>query len=112
MKVAIAAALETVRLAAEAKSIQIQTVLSNDIGKVLGDSDRLQQVMWNLLSNAVKFTPTEGLVEVRLEQVGLNAQIQVIDTGKGIKPGIFCPTSLITSGKQMLRQPEYLADWD
>ncbi|MBG1258647.1 PAS domain S-box protein [Nostoc commune] len=84
LKVAIASALETVRLAAEAKSIEIKTVLSNDIGKVLGDSDRLQQVMWNLLSNAVKFTPTEGRVEVRLEQVGLEAQIQVIDTGKGI----------------------------
>ncbi|MCC5655920.1 PAS domain S-box protein [Nostoc sp. XA010] len=84
LKVAIAAALETVRLAAEAKSIEIKTVLSNDIGKVLGDGDRLQQVMWNLLSNAVKFTPTEGRVEVRLEQVGLEAQIQVIDTGKGI----------------------------
>jgi PAS domain S-box-containing protein len=86
LKIAIAAALETVRLAAEAKSIEIKTVLSNDIGKVLGDSDRLQQVMWNLLSNAVKFTPIEGQVEVRLEQVGLDAQIQVIDTGKGIIP--------------------------
>ena len=86
LRVPIAAALETVRLAAEAKSIEIKTVLSDDIGKVLGDGDRLQQVMWNLLSNAVKFTPTEGLVEVRLEQVGLDAQIQVIDTGKGIIP--------------------------
>ncbi|MFN6527300.1 PAS domain S-box protein [Nostoc sp. ChiSLP03a] len=86
LKIAIASALETVRLAAEAKSIQIQTVLSNDIGKVLGDGDRLQQVMWNLLSNAVKFTPTNGLVQVRLDQVGLDAQIQVIDTGKGINP--------------------------
>ena len=84
LRVPIAAALETVRLAAEAKSIEIQTVVSNDIGKVLGDGDRLQQVMWNLLSNAVKFTPTEGRVEVRLEQVGSDAQIQVIDTGKGI----------------------------
>lgn len=86
LKIAIASALETVRLAAEAKSIQIQIILSNDIGKVLGDGDRLQQVIWNLLSNAVKFTPTNGLVEVRLEQVGLDAQIQVIDTGKGINP--------------------------
>ncbi|WP_392530898.1 PAS domain S-box protein [Nostoc sp. C117] len=86
LKIAIAAAQETVRLAAEAKSIEIQTVLSHDIGKVLGDGDRLQQVMWNLLSNAVKFTPSGGRVEVRLEQVGLDAQIQVIDTGKGIIP--------------------------
>ncbi|MBD2515980.1 PAS domain S-box protein [Nostoc sp. FACHB-973] len=86
LKVAIAAAQETVRLAAEAKSIEIQTLLSNDVGKVLGDGDRLQQIMWNLLSNAVKFTPSGGRVEVRLEQVDLDAQIQVIDTGKGIIP--------------------------
>jgi PAS domain S-box-containing protein len=86
LKIAIAAAQETVCLAAEAKSIEIQTVLSHDIGKVLGDGDRLQQVMWNLLSNAVKFTPTGGRVEIRLEQVNLDAQIQVIDTGKGIIP--------------------------
>ncbi|MBD6620449.1 PAS domain S-box protein [Komarekiella sp. 'clone 1'] len=82
----IAAALETVRLAAEAKSIEIQMVLSNDVGQVMGDGDRLQQVIWNLVSNAVKFTPPGGRVEVRLEQVDFNAQIQVIDTGKGINP--------------------------
>ncbi|MFN6537506.1 MAG: PAS domain S-box protein [Nostoc sp. EkiNYC01] len=86
LKVPIAAAQETVRLAAEAKSIEIQALLSNDVGKVLGDGDRLQQIMWNLLSNAVKFTPQGGRVEVRLEQVDLDAQIQVIDTGKGIVP--------------------------
>ena len=65
----IAAAQETVRLAAEAKAIQIQTTLSPTVGRVLGDAGRLQQVVWNLLSNAVKFTPAGGRVEVRLEQV-------------------------------------------
>ncbi|MBE9037596.1 PAS domain S-box protein [aff. Roholtiella sp. LEGE 12411] len=82
----IAAALETVRLAAEAKSIQIQMVLSSDVGQVMGDGDRLQQVIWNLVSNAVKFTPPGGRVEVRLQQVEFDAQIQVMDTGKGISP--------------------------
>lgn len=82
----IKAGLETVRLAAEAKSIQVHTVLSNEPIQVMGDGDRLQQVIWNLVSNAVKFTPPEGLVEVRLEQVGRDAKIQVIDTGKGITP--------------------------
>jgi PAS domain S-box-containing protein len=82
----ITAALETVRLAAEAKSIEIQTTFSAEIVQVMGDSDRLQQVIWNLLSNAVKFTPSGGRVEIRLEQIGVNAQIQVIDTGKGINP--------------------------
>ncbi|WP_193199429.1 PAS domain S-box protein [Nostoc sp. MG11] len=82
----IAAALETVRLAAEAKSIEIQMLLSNDVGQVMGDGDRLQQVIWNLVSNAVKFTPSGGRVEIRLEQVDFNAQIKVTDTGKGINP--------------------------
>jgi PAS domain S-box-containing protein len=82
----IIAALETVRLAADAKSIHIHTLLDDHIASVMGDSDRLQQVVWNLLSNAVKFTPPGGRVEVRLQQVGVEAQIQVIDTGKGITP--------------------------
>ncbi|MBD1808606.1 PAS domain S-box protein [Microcoleus sp. FACHB-SPT15] len=82
----ITAALETVRLAAQAKSIQIQTVLEQDVGLVLGDSGRLQQVIWNLLSNAVKFTPQGGRVELRLEQSCIHAQITVSDTGKGIHP--------------------------
>ena len=86
LAVTITAALETVRLAAEAKSIQIQTRLEPDVGPVLGDSGRLQQVIWNLLSNAVKFTPQGGRVELRLEQVDTGAQITVSDTGKGIHP--------------------------
>ncbi len=82
----VEAALETVRLAAEAKQIEIRTVfvIAND--RVNGDAERLQQVVWNLLSNAVKFTPERGRVEVRLTQVGEAACLQVIDTGKGIRP--------------------------
>ncbi|MDZ8052634.1 MAG: ATP-binding protein [Aulosira sp. ZfuCHP01] len=82
----IQAAIETVRLAAEAKSIQIQTTLAANIGQVAGDANRLQQVIWNLLSNAVKFTPEGGRVEIRLEQISSVAQITVSDTGKGIEP--------------------------
>ena len=79
----IQAAMETVRLAAEAKTIQIETMLDPK-GKVLGDSARLQQVFWNLLSNAVKFTPIGGKVNVQLECIDAQAQITVTDTGKGI----------------------------
>ena len=80
----IRAAMETVQLTAEAKSIEIETNLSAEVEQVLGDATRLQQVFWNLLSNAVKFTPKNGRVTVQLEQVGNQAQITVIDTGKGI----------------------------
>jgi PAS domain S-box-containing protein len=82
----IEAAKETVRLAAEAKNIHIQTALNPISGSVSGDKNRLQQVFWNLLSNAVKFTPSGGRVEVRLEQLDTYAQIQVKDTGIGISP--------------------------
>ncbi len=82
----IEAALETVRLAAESKGIQIQTIFAPNAGLVSGDSARLQQVIWNLLSNAVKFTPKGGRVEVRVEQDASIAQIVVSDTGKGISP--------------------------
>ncbi|MEO9127045.1 MAG: ATP-binding protein, partial [Microcoleus sp.] len=82
----ILSALETVQLAAEAKQIQIQTILNSDVGLVLGDTGRLQQIVWNLLSNAVKFTPEGGRVEVRLAPIEHQVQIQVTDTGKGIVP--------------------------
>ena len=82
----IMSALETVQLAAEAKKIQIETILNPDVGPVVGDTSRLQQIVWNLLSNAVKFTPEGGRVEVRLAQIENQVQIQVTDTGKGIVP--------------------------
>lgn len=82
----ISGAMETVRLAAEAKSIKIQTMLQSNMGKVAGDSSRLQQVVWNLLSNAIKFTPSGGQVEIRLERCESEAQITVSDNGKGISP--------------------------
>jgi len=83
---AVQAAIETVRLAAEAKQIIIQTQLAENIAPIAGDAARIQQIVWNLLSNAIKFTPAGGKVEVCLESVGNQAQIQVKDTGKGINP--------------------------
>ncbi|KAM3097565.1 ATP-binding protein [Phormidesmis sp. 146-12] len=81
----IEGAIETVRLAIEAKAVQLQVNL-DPIGSVLGDGARLQQVVWNLLTNAVKFTPTGGRITVNLTQIDNQVQIQVSDTGKGIHP--------------------------
>ncbi len=80
----ISAALESVRLAAEAKSIQLQTEFEPNVAQIAGDVVRLQQIVWNLLSNAIKFTRPGGQVKVQLVQVNSHAQIKVIDTGEGI----------------------------
>lgn len=83
LSLAIEAAIDTVRSAAVAKSVSLHPVLP-DIGQVLGDATRLQQVVWNLLSNAIKFTPNGGRVDIFLARVGSQAEITVRDTGKGI----------------------------
>lgn len=80
----IVAALETVRLTAEAKLIHIETNLDATLPPIRGDSGRMQQVIWNLLSNAIKFTPVEGRITMTLSRVDRLAQIQISDTGQGI----------------------------
>lgn len=85
LPVVISAAVETVRLAAEAKNIQILLDFNTTSTLIPGDATRLQQVVWNLLTNAVKFTPNGGQITVELRQKDDFAQIRVIDTGKGIQ---------------------------
>ncbi|QRO00796.1 PAS domain S-box protein [Archangium violaceum] len=82
----IESALDVVRPAAEAKGIHLQTRLDIHTGPLLGDPDRLQQVVWNLLSNAVKFTPQGGCVTVSLSRSSSHVELQVCDTGDGIPP--------------------------
>jgi PAS domain S-box-containing protein len=82
----VEAAIETMRPAAEAKGVRLQTVLDALAGPVSGDPSRLQQVFWNLLSNALKFTPKGGRVQVIVERVNSHLEVSVIDTGEGIAP--------------------------
>jgi signal transduction histidine kinase len=82
----IEAAADMIRPAADAKGIQLCLAVEPDDYQVMGDSTRLQQVVWNLLSNSVKFTPPDGRVDITLDQAGSNARITVSDTGQGIGP--------------------------
>ena len=79
-------ALDAVKPAADAKGVQLETVIDPSVAPISGDPDRLQQVIWNLVSNAVKFTRRGGRVQVRLQRVNSHMEIVVSDTGVGIPP--------------------------
>lgn len=80
----IEASLDSLRPAADAKMIRIQTALDSGDSLISGDPTRLQQIVWNLLANAVKFTQRGGEISVRLEQKEAHVEIVVSDTGQGI----------------------------
>ena len=84
----VQAAIEAVRAVADAKQIALTVVLDSSAPPVVGDSKRLQQVVWNLLSNAIKFTQQHGVVELSLEQADGMVRIIARDTGPGISPDL------------------------
>jgi signal transduction histidine kinase len=84
-----ASALENVKavVAPLATSKAIQLIVEDQWPTdvlILGDQNRLEQVLINLISNAIKFTPTDGTVQVIATQELRGWQVKVQDTGIGI----------------------------
>jgi len=84
----IEAAMTAMRPAAEGKKIRMefQNRLGAEQDRILGDPDRLQQIIWNLVSNSIKFTPPGGEVTVTLGRREAEFEITVGDTGMGMNP--------------------------
>jgi PAS domain S-box-containing protein len=81
---AIFAAADVARPAADAKDVRLVLDLDPELGSLMADPARLQQIVWNLLTNAVRFTPARGRVTVTTERAGNSAIVRVTDTGVGI----------------------------
>jgi PAS domain S-box-containing protein len=82
--VSIENAIETVRLDADSKAIEITVSAPEEMLFVQADPVRLEQIIWNLLNNSVKFTPHGGRIEVRLEEENDEIVLTVSDNGQGI----------------------------
>ncbi len=77
-------AIETVRIDAESKGIDIEVIAPDDVMFVRADPVRLEQIIWNLLNNSVKFTPTGGRITVQLAEDADEVVLTVSDNGQGI----------------------------
>ena len=77
-------AIETVRIDAEDKDIEIEVTAPEEVVFVQADPVRLEQIIWNLLNNSVKFTPRGGRIAVRLEEEADEIVLTVEDNGQGI----------------------------
>jgi PAS domain S-box-containing protein len=82
----VEATIDNLRLAAQAKDIFLESQFDPTVGVIMGDANRIQQILWNLVANAVKFTPAGGKVTIKLQRLDHSVQIRVIDTGLGISP--------------------------
>jgi signal transduction histidine kinase/CheY-like chemotaxis protein len=87
---AVNAAIDAIRPAALAKSIDVVVRAAPGELTLSGDATRLQQIVWNLLSNAVRFTPSGGRIDVDIDRRPDRIVVTVRDTGPGIDP-VFLP---------------------
>jgi len=79
-------ALELFEPHARERSVSLAVAAADDLPPVLGDRDRLTQVLSNLVGNALKFTPREGRIRVRAQAAGPAVEFAVEDSGMGIPP--------------------------
>ncbi|MEK2690755.1 response regulator [Bdellovibrio sp. GT3] len=80
----IESCVESLSLATAAKKLKLEMNISPNLGRMWGDRDRMQQVVWNLLSNAVKFTDVGGAVRISANKVGDQFEFIIEDNGVGI----------------------------
>lgn len=102
LREALERAAATVRPLAEKKGLELVTRIAADLGEVIGDRRRVEQVALNLLNNAVKFTETGRVTLEAARRGDGTVRVCVADTGIGIKPAdlasLFVPFRQVDSG--------------
>jgi signal transduction histidine kinase len=78
--------MQSLQPAANARGVQLIASVESNVGEILGDSRRLQQVLWNLVHNAIKFSLNQGRVEIQVRRTLEGLEATVKDNGQGITP--------------------------
>jgi signal transduction histidine kinase len=79
-------AVEQVRPHADARGLVLESNGTGVGGAVIGDEERLLQVVLNLVGNAIRFTPAGGAVRLHVSEESDDVELSVEDTGPGIPP--------------------------
>jgi PAS domain S-box-containing protein len=82
----VSQAIDLLRPIADSHGVRLDAEFEAGGDDVLGDANRLQQIVNNLINNAIKYTDDGGHVLIKLERVGDTARLSVKDTGIGIPP--------------------------
>lgn len=82
----VAEAVDSMRAHAVAKGLSLRMEASQPAPVIMGDATLLRQAVVNLVDNAIKYTPSGGVVTVRLHTTDQEVHVSVIDTGIGIAP--------------------------
>jgi signal transduction histidine kinase len=77
--------VDAMRVHAEAKGVAVTADLPGPLAAAHGNPEKLQRVLFNLIQNAIRHTPADGSIVVRAEAVAEAIEIEVADTGEGIR---------------------------
>ncbi len=77
------AVVQSLQVVAENQGIELESSTKH-VPRIIGDGDRLAQVLMNLISNSLKFTEAGGMVRVVTETYGAGVIVEIHDTGIGI----------------------------
>ncbi|MDY7107779.1 MAG: HAMP domain-containing sensor histidine kinase [Planctomycetota bacterium] len=81
--------VRVMRPQAEARNLELRSVIGARVPVIETDPGKLQQIIYNFLSNAIKFTPEGGTITISADRVtrqdnSLGVRLAVADTGAGI----------------------------
>jgi PAS domain S-box-containing protein len=82
----VADVVNSLAVPAESKDHTLSYEVAGGLPEVMGDRDRLNQVLTNLVSNAIRYTPEGGSIDVRAYPVEGAVRVDVTDSGIGIAP--------------------------
>ena len=77
--------LESMSAQAAVHNLSLKGSLDGEITPVVMDTRRVQRVLYNLVQNSIRHTPPDGTIQIRARDVGVEVQVEVVDTGEGIQ---------------------------